>query len=157
MNENEDGTGSPTSSSFLIQIPSIIINNSRRDFNIQNSKNFYIKISLINFLLISHLIYILHIIMTFNDFLIIFLTVIIGILINLFINRDRTYVVFLKDIENNLNSTLVVKALSKRKAYEVVSKYLIKQKLSFIISDITNTVIFDNNDVICSNIYIIKK
>lgn len=95
--------------------------------------------------------------MTLNDFLIIFLTVIIGILINLFINRDRTYVVFLKDIENDLNSTLVVKALSKRKAYEVVSKYLIKQKLSFIISDITNTVIFDNNDVICSNIYIIKK
>ena len=157
MNENEDGTGSPTSSSFLIPIPSLTSNNTPRDFNIKNSKIFYIKISFINFLLISHLIFVLHIIMTFNDFLIIFLTVIIGILINLFINRDRTYVVFLKDIENNLNSTLVVKALSKRKAYDVVSKYLIKQKLSFIISDITNTVIFDNNDVICSNIYIIKK
>jgi len=52
MNENEDGTGSLTSSSFLIPIPSLTYNNTRRDFNIQNSKNFYIKISLIILLLI---------------------------------------------------------------------------------------------------------
>lgn len=68
MNEDEDGTGSPTSSSFLIQIPSIIINNTRRDFNIPNSKIFYIKISLTIIFLISCLIFILHIIMTRNDY-----------------------------------------------------------------------------------------
>lgn len=63
MNDNEDGTGSPTSSSFLIPIPILTSNNTRRDFNIPNPKIFYIKISLTIHLLISHLILILHIIM----------------------------------------------------------------------------------------------
>lgn len=68
MNEDEDGTGSPTSSSFLIQIPSIIINNTRRDFNFPNSKIFYIKIPIIILILILHLIFILHTIMTTGDY-----------------------------------------------------------------------------------------
>ena len=92
--------------------------------------------------------------MTFNDFLIIFLTVIIGILINLFINRDRTYLVLLKDVKTNVNFSLVAKALSKRKAYEIVSKYLMQQGLPFVIIDITNTVILNNNSIICLNINI---
>lgn len=68
MNENEDGTGSPTPSSFSIQIPSLTSNNTRRDFNVKNPKIFYINFSFINFLLISRLIYILHIIMTIDDY-----------------------------------------------------------------------------------------
>ena len=67
MRDNEDETGSPTPSSFLIPIPFIIINNIRRNLNVQNSKIFYINFSLINFLLISHLIYILHINMTTDE------------------------------------------------------------------------------------------
>lgn len=63
MSEDEDGTGSPTSSSFIILIPSLTSNNTRRDFNFPNSKIFYIKISLTILLLISHLILILHTIM----------------------------------------------------------------------------------------------
>ena len=38
MNENEDGTGSPTSSSFLIQIPSLTSNKLNAHFNIKNTK-----------------------------------------------------------------------------------------------------------------------
>lgn len=68
MRDNEDGTGSPNPSSFIIQIPSLTSNNTRRDFNIQNSKNFYIKIPLIILILVSHLILILHIIMTAGDY-----------------------------------------------------------------------------------------
>lgn len=68
MNENEDGTGSPTPSSFLIPIPSIIINNIQRNLNVQNPKNFYIKIFLIILILISYLIFILHTIMTAADY-----------------------------------------------------------------------------------------
>lgn len=52
MRDNEDGTGSPIPSSFSIQIPSLTSNNTPRDFNIQNPKIFYIKISLIILLLI---------------------------------------------------------------------------------------------------------
>ena len=70
MSEDEDGTGSPTPSSFLIPIPSPIINNIRRNLNVKNPKNFYIKISLIILILISYLILILHTIMT-NDEIII--------------------------------------------------------------------------------------
>lgn len=68
MSEDEDGTGSPTSSSFTLPIPSIIIINSRRDFNVPNSKIFYINFSLIILLLISCLIFILHTIMTVEDY-----------------------------------------------------------------------------------------
>lgn len=66
MRDNEDGTGSPTLSSFSIPIPILTSNNTRKDFNIQNTKIFYIKISLIILLIIQHLILILHTIMT-ND------------------------------------------------------------------------------------------
>lgn len=52
MSEDEDGTGSPTTSSFLIQIPSLTSNKLNAHFNIKNSKIFYIKISLIILLLI---------------------------------------------------------------------------------------------------------
>ena len=92
--------------------------------------------------------------MTFNDFLLILLSIIIVVLVNLFIRRDRTYLVLLKDVKTNLNFSLVAKALSKRKTYEIVSKYLIQQGLPFIIIDITNTVILDNNSIICLNINI---
>ena len=88
---------------------------------------------------------------------IIFLIAIIGVLLNLFVNRDITYAVYLKDIQSNVIFTLIVKTSSKRKAYETVSKYLIKREMPFIIGDITNTVYLNNNNVICSNIYINKK
>ena len=91
------------------------------------------------------------------DWIIIFLIVILGILFNLFILRDRTYAVYLKDVQSNVIFTVIVKSLSKRKAYETVSKYLIKREMPFIIGDITNTVYLNNNNVICSNIYINKK
>lgn len=52
MNDNEDGTGSPTPSSFSIQITILTSNNSRRNFKNKNSKIFYIKIPLIILLLI---------------------------------------------------------------------------------------------------------
>ena len=68
MNEDEDGTGSPTSSSFTLQIPILTSNNSRRDFNIQNPKIFYINFSLTILLLISCLIFTLHIIMKAEDY-----------------------------------------------------------------------------------------
>lgn len=68
MRDNEDGTGSPTPSSFSIQIPILTSNNSRRDFKNQNSKIFYIKISLTILVLISYLIFILHTIMTAADY-----------------------------------------------------------------------------------------
>ena len=69
MSEDEDGTGSPTSSSFTLPIPILTSNNTRRDFNIQNTKIFYINFSLIIFLLISCLIFILHTIMTRDDYI----------------------------------------------------------------------------------------
>ena len=69
MNENEDGTGSPNPSSFSIPIPSIIINNTPRDLNIQNPKIFYINFSLTILLLISCLIFILHTIMNRDDYI----------------------------------------------------------------------------------------
>lgn len=69
MRDNEDGTGSPTPSSFSIQIPILTSNNTRRDFNIPNSKIFYIKISITILILIYHLILTLHIIMTEEDYI----------------------------------------------------------------------------------------
>ena len=95
--------------------------------------------------------------MTTDGFIIIFLFILLVILINLFTSRDRTYAVYLKDIQNNVIFTVIVKSLTKRKAYETVSKYLIKRELPFIIGDITNTIYLDNNNVICTNIYINKK
>lgn len=95
--------------------------------------------------------------MTTNSIIIIFLIILIVILINLFINRDKTYIVFLKNIETGVNFTVVVKSLNKRKAYETVSKYLIEEGEALIITDATNTNILDNNSIICSNIYINKK
>lgn len=95
--------------------------------------------------------------MTTNGVIIIFLSVIIGVLINLFTHRDKTYVVFLKNIETGVNFTVVVKSLSKRKVYETVSKYLIEEGEALIITDATNTNILDNNSIVCSNIYINKK
>ena len=69
MSEDEDGTGSLTSSSFTLLIPILTSNNSRRDFNIQNSKIFYINFSLIILLLISCIIFILHTIMNRDDYI----------------------------------------------------------------------------------------
>ena len=95
--------------------------------------------------------------MTFDDFILIFTTIALIVLVNLFMHRDKTYAVFLKDIQNNVIFTLVVKSLTKRKAYETVSKYLIEEGIPFIIGDITNTIYLNNNNVICSNIHKNKK
>lgn len=92
--------------------------------------------------------------MTFNDFLLIFCTILIVVLINLFIHRDKTYIVFVKNVDNNKIFKVMVKALNKRKAYEVVSKYFMEKKIPFVIGDLTNTIYLDNNSVICTDIFI---
>lgn len=91
------------------------------------------------------------------NYIIIFFIILICILGYAVSNRDKTYIVFLKNIETGVNFTVVVKSLSERKAYETVSKYLIEEGEALIITDATNTNILDNNSIVCSNIYINKK
>lgn len=86
--------------------------------------------------------------------IIIFLSIIITILINLFINRDKTYLVFVKDINKNKIFKVVVKASNKKKVYEVVSRDFMKKNIPFIIGDITNTIYLDDNSVICTDIFL---
>lgn len=90
--------------------------------------------------------------MTIENYIIILSIILIGILVNILVNRDKTYLVLLKDVKTNLNFTLIAKSLSKRKVYELVSKYLMKKGLPFVIIDITNTAVLDNNSIICLNI-----
>lgn len=92
--------------------------------------------------------------MTTDNILILFLSVLIIMLINLFIHRDKTYIVFVKDVNNNKIFKVIVKALNKKKAYEVVSKYFMVKRIPFVIGDLTNTIYLDNNSVICTDIYI---
>ena len=95
--------------------------------------------------------------MTINDFIIILLSILIVILINILLNRCKTYRVFVKNIETGVIFTLIVKSLSKRKVYETVSEYLIKEGIPYVINNIANTAFIDNNSILCSNIYINKK
>lgn len=96
--------------------------------------------------------------MTTDSFIALFLSALIVILINLFINRDKTYLVFVKDINQNKIFKVIVKALNKKKVYEVVSRDFMKKNIPFIIGDITNTIYLDNNSIICTDIFIsIKK
>ncbi len=69
-------------------------------------------------------------------------------------NRDRTYIVFVKDVNNNKIFKVIVKALNKKKAYEVVSKDFMEKKIPFVIGDVSNTIYLDNNSVICTDIFI---
>lgn len=96
--------------------------------------------------------------MTTDSFIALFLSALIVVLINLFIHRDKTYIVFVKNVDNNKVFKVIVKALNKKKAYEVVSKYFMEGKIPFVIGDLTNTIYLDNNSVICTDIFIsIKK
>lgn len=92
--------------------------------------------------------------MTTDSFIALFLSALIVVLINLFMHRDKTYIVFVKNVDNNKVFKVIVKALNKKKAYEVVSKYFMENKIPFIIGDLTNTTYLDNNSVICTDIFI---
>ncbi len=92
--------------------------------------------------------------MTTNSFIALFLSALIFVLINLFIRRNKTYIVFVKDVNNNKVFKVIVKTLNKKKAYEVVSKDFMEKKIPFVITDVTNTIYLDNNTVICTDIFI---
>ena len=78
-------------------------------------------------------------------FVIIILLCIISYLVN---SRSKCYKVIIVDFNTNDKAVFIVKARSKAKVYEVVSKYLLKNKIDGIIVDVHNTSFINNNTIL---------
>lgn len=73
------------------------------------------------------------------------------LLILLFIitnNRSKAYKVTIVDFNTNDKAIFIVKTLSKAKAYEVVSKSLLKNKIEGTIIDVCNICYMTNNTIL---------
>lgn len=84
-----------------------------------------------------------------SSILLIILTISVVILIYLAIFTDRTYVVTLQ--QDNKTKSMVVKARTKTKAYEISSRYLWTHNLNYVITSVSNTIYFDKNSVLIIN------
>lgn len=84
-----------------------------------------------------------------NSILLIILTISVVILVYLAVFTDRTYVVTLQ--QDNKTKSMVVKAKTKTKAYEISSRYLWAHNLNYVITSISNTIYFDKNSVLIIN------
>ena len=84
-----------------------------------------------------------------NNILLIILSISVVILFYLKLFTDRTYVVTLQ--QDNKTKSMVVKARTKTKAYEISSRYLWTHSLNYVITGVSNTIYFDKNSVIIIN------
>lgn len=84
-----------------------------------------------------------------NDILLIILFIAVVILLYLNVYTDRTYVVTLQ--QDNKTKSMVVKAKTKAKAYEIASRYLWAHNINYVITSVSNTIYFDKNSVLIIN------
>lgn len=84
-----------------------------------------------------------------NDILLIILSISLVILFYLKIFTDKTYIVTLQ--QDTKTKSMVVKARTKGKAYEISSRYLWAHNLNYVITGISNTIYFDKNSVLIIN------
>lgn len=84
-----------------------------------------------------------------NNILLIILAISVIILFYLKLFTDRTYVVNLQ--QDTKTKSMVVKARTKAKAYEISSRYLWTHNLNYVITGVSNTIYFDKNSVIIIN------
>lgn len=84
-----------------------------------------------------------------NNILLIILFITIIILLYLKLYSDRTYVVTLQ--QDTKTKSMVVRARTKTKAYEISSRYLWTHNLNYVITSVSNTIYFDKNSVIIIN------
>ena len=84
-----------------------------------------------------------------NNILLIILSIAVVILFYLKLFTDRTYIVTLQ--QDNKTKSMVVKARTKTKAYEISSRYLWAHNLNYVITSVSNTIYFDKNSVIIIN------
>lgn len=84
-----------------------------------------------------------------SSILLIILTISVVILIYLAVFTDRTYVVTLQ--QDNKTKSMVVKAKTETKAYEISSRYLWTHNLNYVITSVSNTIYFDKNSVLIIN------
>lgn len=84
-----------------------------------------------------------------SSILLIILTISVVILIYLAVFTDRTYVVTLQ--QDNKTKSMVVKARTTTKAYEISSRYLWAHNLNYVITSVSNTIYFDKNSVLIIN------
>lgn len=81
-----------------------------------------------------------------NDILLIILSISIVILVYLKVFTDRTYVVTLQ--QDNKTKSMVVKARTTTKAYQIASRYLWAHNINYVITNVSNTIYFNKNSVL---------
>lgn len=84
-----------------------------------------------------------------NNILLIILAISVVILFYLKCFSCRTYLVTLQ--QDTKTKSMVVKARTKAKAYEISSRYLWTHNLNYVITGVSNTIYFDKNSVIIIN------
>lgn len=84
-----------------------------------------------------------------NNILLIILSISVVVLFYLKCFSCRTYLVTLQ--QDNKTKSMVVKAKTKTKAYEISSRYLWAHNLNYVITSVSNTIYFDKNSVIIIN------
>ena len=81
-----------------------------------------------------------------NDILLIILAISVVILFYLTCFSCRTYIVTLQ--QDTKKKSMIVKARTKTKAYEISSRYLWAHNLNYVITSVSNTIYFDKNSVL---------
>ena len=81
-----------------------------------------------------------------NNILLIILAISVIILFYLTCFSCRTYTVTLR--QDTKRKSMIVKARTKSKAYEISSRYLFTHNINYVITDVSNTIYFDKNSVL---------
>lgn len=84
-----------------------------------------------------------------NNILLIILAISVVVLFYLKCFSCRTYLVTLQ--QNTERKSMIVKARTKAKAYEISSRYLWTHSINYVITSVSNTIYFDKNSVLIIN------
>ena len=78
-------------------------------------------------------------------FIILFLLCVISYLTN---SRSKVYSVIVFDFKTNKRTIFIVKSRTKSKTYEIVSKFLVKNKMEGVIIEVCNVCYMTNNTIL---------
>ena len=84
-----------------------------------------------------------------NNILLIILAISVIVLFYLQCFKCKTYMITLQ--QDTKTKSMLVKARTKTKAYEISSRYLWAHNMNYVITGVSNTIYFDKNSVLIIN------